>query len=189
MPVHPRLANRLAWALAFGCLVTAGAAHADDAATLRALLARGDAAAALPLAERLQQANPGDPQLRFLHGVALMDLQRDDAALAQFTQLTQEFPELPDPFNNVALLHARAGRLDAARQALEAALRNDPGHRTARANLGQVHLMLAVQAWERVAATGPLEPPLQRLLDGVRALLPPRGAGAGPGAGPGAARQ
>ncbi len=123
---------------------------------------------------------PGDPQLRFLHGVVLMDLQRDDEALAVFTQLTQEYPELPDPYNNIALLQARAGRPDLARQALETALRNDPGHRTARANLGQVHLMLAVQAWEQAAATGPLEAPMQRLLEGARALLAPGSPTAAP---------
>ena len=49
----------------------------------------------------------------------LMDQQRDAAALEVFMQLTQEYPGLPDPYNNIALLHARAGRLEAARQALE----------------------------------------------------------------------
>jgi len=127
------------------------------------------------------RAQPGqrDAQARFQQGVELMDLRRDDEALAVFEALAQEFPELPDPLNNIALLHARAGRLEPARLALEAALRNDPGHRLARANLGQVHLMLAVQAWERAATAGPLEPAMQRLLDGARALL---AAGAAPAA-------
>ena len=150
-------------------------AVADVAADVHALLlSRGDPNGALQLAERAAAANPKDPQARFLHGVVLMDLQRDDAAMEVFTQLTQEYPELPDPYNNIALLQARAGRLEAARQALETALRNDPGHRAARANLGQVHLMLAVQAWEQAAAAGPLDAPVQRLLDGVRALLAAR---------------
>ena len=118
----------------------------------------------------------GSAQERFLQGVALMDQQRDAAALEIFVQLTQEFPGLPDPYNNIALLHARAGRLEEARQALELALRNDPGHRTARTNLGQVHLMLAVQSWELVAATGPLDPQTQRLLEGARRLLDARTA-------------
>ncbi|MDO8420270.1 MAG: tetratricopeptide repeat protein [Rubrivivax sp.] len=162
-----------ALALWFTC---AGPAVADGAADVQALLARGDLAAALQRAERAITENPRDPHLRFLHGVVLMDLQRDEAALAVFTQLTQEYPELPDPYNNLALLHARAGRLEAARQALETALRNDPSHRTARVNLGQVHLMLAVQAWEQAAAAAPLELPVQRLLEGARALLAARPA-------------
>ena len=54
---------------------------------------------------------------------------------------------------------------------LETALRNDPGHRTARSNLGEVHLMLAAQAWELASATGPVDVVLLRRLEGVRALL------------------
>jgi Tfp pilus assembly protein PilF len=104
--------------------------------------------------------------------VALMDLGRDAQALALFTRLSQDYPELPDPLNNIALLQARQGQLEAALLSLQSALRNDPTHRTARANLGQIHLMLAVQAWSQLAATGPLEAPLQRRLEGARALLP-----------------
>jgi tetratricopeptide (TPR) repeat protein len=127
--------------------------------------------ARLQWAERQAAANPRDAQARFLVGVVLMDLRRDAEAMARFQELAQEFPELPDPQNNIALLHARAGRLEAARVALETALRNDPAHRLARVNLGQVHLMLAVQAWEQAAAAGPLEPATQRMLEGARALL------------------
>jgi len=134
----------------------------------------------LALAALLAIAAPawtqGTAQERFLQGVALMDEQRDAAALEVFVQLTQEYPGLPDPYNNIALLHARAGRLEEARQALEVALRNDPGHRTARANLGRVHLMLAVQSWELAAAAGPLDLQTQRMLEGARALLGARTA-------------
>ena len=101
--------------------------------------------------------DPRDVQMRFLLGVALIDLQRDDESLAHFGRMAQDYPELPDPQNNIALLHARAGRLEPARQALETALRNDPTHRAARTNLGQVHLLLAVQAWELAASEGPLD--------------------------------
>jgi Tfp pilus assembly protein PilF len=106
----------------------------------------------------------------------LMDMGRDADALALFTAMAQQYPELPDPYNNIALLHARAGRLEQARQALDVALRNDPTHRTARANLGQVHLMLAVQAWEQAASAGTLDAALLRKLEAARALLadPPR---------------
>ncbi len=153
-------------------------AWADEAAEVRELLARGDFAAALQRAEKAAAANPRDAQARFLVGVVLMDSQRNEEALAQFTRLAQDYPELPDPQNNIALLHARAGRLDLARQALETALRNDPSHRLARANLGQIYLMLAVQALEQAAALGPLDAPVQRRLEAVRALLAP-GAAAG----------
>lgn len=170
----------------------AGAAGSEEVRAVQDLLARGQAQAAL---ERLLAREGGgnaaagaagtasaanlangtassiDAELRFLHGVALMDLQRNAEALAWFERMSQDHPELPDPFNNIALLHVRAGRLEPARQALETALRNDPSYRVARANLGLVHLMLAVQAWEQVVAGGPVEPQLLRRLEGARALL------------------
>ncbi len=187
LPVHlpstsPLLLNIAAsrlWAVAWVlCLVCAGA-QASEADEVRALLSRGDFSAALQRAEAAAVANPRDAQARFLQGVVLMDMGRDDAALALFTALSQQYPELPDPFNNIALLHARAGRLELARQALDTALRNDPTHTTARANLGQIYLMLAVQTWEQAAASGTLDAPLRQRLDALRALL-----GSAPSGGP-----
>lgn len=176
MPLRHRL-SRCALALLLAC---AAPAMADAVADVQALLAAGNRAGALERAERALGERPGDARTRFVHGVVLMDLQRDEDALAVFTQLAQEYPELPDPYNNIALLQARAGRPDLALQALQTALRNDPGHRTARANLGRVHLTLAVQAWEQAASAGPLEASTQRLLEGVRALLAPGSPAAAP---------
>jgi Flp pilus assembly protein TadD len=167
--IHPtRRLQALTLAL---LLAAAGPACADDPGEIRALLARGEYGIALERAQKAADASPRDAQARFLVGVVLMDMGRDADALALFTRMTQEYPELPDPFNNIALLHARAGKLELARQALETALRNDPAHRTARANLGQVYVMLAVQAWEQVAAAGPLDSGLQRKLEAARSLL------------------
>jgi Flp pilus assembly protein TadD len=154
-------------------------ARADVLTDVQNLAARGDLAGALRTTEAAAAADPRNAQARFLRAVVLMDLQRSAEALDAFTQLSQEFPELPEPYNNIALLQVRAGRLEQARQALETALRNDPGHRTARANLGEVHLMLAVKAWEQAATTGPLDARLMRRLDAARALL---ASGSPPGA-------
>ena len=160
------LTGALLAALFVGC-----PAAADVVSDVHGLMAKGDLAAALRTADAAVQANPRDAQSRFLQAVVLMDMQRSDDALAAFTVLSQEYPELPEPFNNIALLQVRAGRLELARQALEGALRNDPGHRAARSNLGEVHLMLAVQAWSQVASSGPLDPRLLRKLDAARALV------------------
>ncbi len=173
--MHPHSALPVAFCrglvLLLAALALAPAARADEFGELRALLVRGEAAVALPRLEKASAADPRDVQMRFLLGVALMDLQRDDEALGHFGRMAQDYPELPDPQNNIALLHARAGRLEPARQALETALRNDPTHRAARTNLGQVHLLLAVQAWELAAVQGPLDTALLRRLEAVRALL------------------
>lgn len=148
-------------------------ASADELAEVQRLLRGGDVAGAQQRAERAVAANPRDTQLRFLYGVILLDQQRDAAAMLVFQRLSEEFPELPEPFNNMALLHARAGRLEAARLALETALRNDPGLLAARQNLGDIHLRLALQAWEAVAAVAPADTGLQRKLRLSRELVAP----------------
>lgn len=162
---------RTVCAASLAALVLMGSAHADALAEARALAAQGDTPAALRRVDTAIAADSRDVQLRFLRGVLLLDLQRDAEALTHFEKMCLEFPELPDPYNNVALLLARAQRLDEARVALETALRNDPGHRTARANLSQVYLALAARTLESLAQQGPLEAAQQRRLQAVRALL------------------
>jgi len=135
------------------------------------LLRRGQADVALRAADDELTRQPRNAELRFLRAVALMDLQRNSEAAQAFTALAEEYPELPDPWNNLALLHVRAGQPELARQALETALRNDPTHRTARLNLGEVYLMLAAQSWETAARLSVLEPAWTRRLQAVRDLL------------------
>ena len=165
-------------ALLAALLFAAFAARADVVGEVHALIAKGDLGGAQRTADAALAARPRDAQTRFIHALVQMEAQRNDEAMAAFTQLSQEYPELPEPYNNIALLHVRAGRLEQARQALDIALRNDPGHRAARANLGEVYLMLAVQTWEQAAANGPLDARLARKLESARALL----AAARPGA-------
>ncbi len=162
------LSPRTRWMAAL--LLACGMVQAVELDEARDRLARGDSAGAL---ERLQQGlqrEPGNAQMRFLQGVTLMDLGRDAQALDVFRQLNQSYPELPEPLNNIGLLQARAGQLESARQSLQDALRADPQHRAARANLAQVYVMLAVQAWELAAAGSPDAAVLRRL-EAARALL------------------
>jgi hypothetical protein len=90
--------------------------------------------------------------------------------LAVFQRMNEDFPELPDPLNNIAVLHAASGRLEPARAALEAALRNDAGHRAARENLADVYLRLAIQLWEGLASETPADAGLGRKLRLAREL-------------------
>lgn len=163
-------------------MAAAPAAPVPDAATVARVQAQietqlrgGEAAAALALAERAVALLPQHAALQFLRGVALMDLGRDAQALAHFQWFSANWPELPDPLNNIALLHARAGRLEQALQALQDALRADPAHHAARVNLGHVHLALAVRAWETAAVSAALEPVLAQRLQAARDLLGPPG--------------
>jgi len=157
--------------LSLWLLFAADGVHADASTEVREYASRGDLPAALRRIEQAVAAEPRDVSLRFLHGVVLMDSTRDDQALALFTQMTQDHPDLPDPYNNLGLLHARAGRLDQAMAAVQGALRAEPSHRVARANLGQLHLMLAIRTWEELSKSGPVDASLLKRLDTARALV------------------
>ena len=130
------------------------AARADDEKDIERLYRAGDVEQALKQADALIAAQPRAASVRFLKGVMLTDLNRHKQAVEVFLSLTQDFPELPDPYNNLAVLYAADGRLEPALAALRQALRNDPKHLAARENLGDVHLALALQAWAEADNSG-----------------------------------
>lgn len=128
-------------------LVLGAAARADTLADIETLHKQGQTEQALQQADTAIAQQPRAAQIRFLKGVMLGDLGRNSEAIDVYVSLTQDFPELADPYNNLAVLYAADGHLDGALQALQQALRNDPKHQRARENLGDVYLALAVQAW------------------------------------------
>jgi tetratricopeptide (TPR) repeat protein len=48
--------------------------------------------------------------------------------MAVFSKLTEDYPELPEPYNNLAVLYAQQKQYDKARTALEMAIRIHPGY-------------------------------------------------------------
>lgn len=158
-------------ALLFAALLSAGAAHADELADVQRLAGAGDLAGALQRADQALTTRPRDAQLRFVRGVLLADLKRDGDAMAVFQQLHEDYPELPDPLNNLAVIQARQGRIDEARAALESALRNDAQHRHARENLAEIYLRLAVRLWDGLVASGTADPAIDRRLRLAREIL------------------
>ncbi len=112
---------------------------------------RGDAGPALQRLDQALALSPADADLRFLKAVILAETGRAADASSLLERLTQEFPDLPEPYNNLAVLQAAAGRLAEARHLLETALRLDPAYRTAHENLGDVFVRLAQRAYEAAA--------------------------------------
>lgn len=93
--------------------------------------------------------NPQDAQGRFLKGVILTEQKKSAEAIKVFTGLTEDFPELPEPYNNLAVLYAAQGQYDKAKNALEMAIRNHPGYATAHENLGDIYAKMAAQAYDK----------------------------------------
>ena len=86
---------------------------------------------------------PREPQARFLKGVVETEQGRTDAAIAAFRALIEDYPELPEPYNNLAVLQAQKGEYESARSSLEIAIRTAPDWAVARENLGDLYARLA----------------------------------------------
>jgi tetratricopeptide (TPR) repeat protein len=101
--------------------------------------------------------------LRFLKGVVQRNLGKQTEAIATFTKLTQDYPELPEPYNNLAVLYAAQGQYDKARVTLEMAIRTNPNYATAYENLGDIYARLASQSYNKAL-----------LLDNGNLAIPPK---------------
>lgn len=141
-------------ALAAAIALAAGA-QSDALRDARLSLRAGDAAGALAAVDRHLAAKPQDADARFLRGVILTELARPNEALDAFQKLTQDYPELAEPYNNLAVLYAARGEYERARANLEMAIRAKPDYATAYENLGDVYARLASQAYDKAASLDP----------------------------------
>ena len=126
--------------------------YAEQLKSARGLIAQKQFVEAIAILDRLTSDRPREPQARFLKGVALTDSDNLDEAITTFRGVLADFPELPEPYNNLAVLYARKGEYELARIELEAAIKAAPDYGVAYENLGDVHARLAAQNYERAVA-------------------------------------
>ncbi len=124
-------------------------AQADPVTDVQAMLSSGQAAEGLKRVDELLKAKPADPRLRVQRGIALSLLGRNAEAITVFKKLIETNPEMPGPYNNLAVLYANQGDYEKARQSLEQAVRANPGYATAYQNLGDIHARLAEKAYAK----------------------------------------
>ena len=136
-------------ALFMAAALSASSAWADDYADVSKLMRAGQYAEAMTKSDQYLATKPKDPQMRFLRGVIQTETGKTNDAIATFTQITQDYPELPEPYNNMAVLYAGQSQFDKARAALEMAIRTNPSYATAHENLGDVYAKLASQAYSK----------------------------------------
>lgn len=123
--------------------------YADDAGDAGKLYKAGQLGEALKKIELALAQNPKEKQMRFLKGIILAEQNKSAEAILVFTKLTDDFPELPEPYNNLAVLYAANGQYTKASAALEMAIRTNPTYGTAHENLGDVYAKLASQAYDK----------------------------------------
>ncbi len=167
--IHP-----IAVVLTVALLAASFPTLSDEVSEVNRLHRAGQTAVALQRAERFVASRPDDAPMRFLLGVVLADSQRTVEAVEVFLKLTLDHPQLAEPHNNLAALYAATGDYDKARLALEQALRANPNYATAHENLGDVHAMLASQAYARAAKLDPGNSGVRPKMALVRELFTPR---------------
>jgi tetratricopeptide (TPR) repeat protein len=149
-------------------------ATADDTPAIDQAIAQKEWPNALAQLDARLKTNPRDVQAKFKRATVLARLNRDDEAIAAFTELTQAYPELPEPYNNLAALYAKKGRYDEARVALDTATKANPSYALAFENLGDLYLRLASESYKRAQSLGSKSPlTAQRVGDIQKIVSPP----------------
>jgi len=155
-------------AVVLGAALPALADDLDDAAKL---LKAGQRDQALERVNRVLEQKSGDPKARFLKGIILTEQGNTKDAIEIFTKLTQDYPKLPEPYNNLAVIYAGQGQYDKARAALEQSIRTHPSYATAYENLGDVYAKLASQAYDKALQLDKSNTGAQNKLSLVRELV------------------
>jgi tetratricopeptide (TPR) repeat protein len=168
--------------LALAALFSFSAVHADEYGDVGQLLRSGKLAEALTKADQYLAGKPRDPQMRFLKGVIQTESGKPNDAISTFTKLTEDYPELPEPYNNLAVLYAGQSQFDKARAALEMAIRTNPSYATAHENLGDVYAKLASQAYSKALQLDGNNTGVQPKLALIRDLFAPGAKGQRPAA-------
>jgi Flp pilus assembly protein TadD len=135
-------------------LAQVSTATADDTPAIDTAIAQKQWQSALLQLDARLKTNPRDVQAKFKRATVLARLNQDDEAITAFTELTQAYPELPEPYNNLAALYAKKGRYDEARVALETATKANPSYALAYENFGDLYLRLASESYKRAQTLG-----------------------------------
>lgn len=145
----------------------------EDYKKVEALISAKNYAAAAQAADAYLATHLRDPQMRMLKSRIQIAQGKPDDARATLLTLTQDYPEIAEPYNNLAVLYAGQGQLEQARGALLQAVRNNPSYPVAYENLGDIYLRLAHEAFSQATKLQGAQPDVQRKLSGLRPLLQP----------------
>ena len=174
-----KLIPATARAAAFCCIASVffvaavHAAPADDIKEAGKLYQQGKLDVALTKVNGVLAAQPKDAQGRFLKGLILTEQKKGDEAIRIFTGLTEDFPELPEPYNNLAVLYASQGNYDKAKAALELAIHTHPSYATAHENLGDIYAQLARRAYDKALQLDKNNTAAQAKLSMIKDLFSP----------------
>lgn len=138
---------------------------------VRKLLRQAKYPQALLLVNQALTKNPRDPQMRFWQGFIYEQQGLTEQALSTYLGLTQEYPELAEPHNNLGVLYAAQGDYPKAKTSLEAALRANPVYAIAHENMGDLLINMARQSYERALVLNPKHTEPAQKIDRLKPVL------------------
>lgn len=146
--------------------------QSSDYQEATALFRQGQLDRAMERVDAWLKARPKDARGRFLRGMILTQQKKTDEAIRTYIDLTQDFPELPEPYNNLAVIYAAQGEYDKARVLLETAVRAMPSFAAAHENLGDIYARLAAVSYEKAVKLDTANKTAPGKLKAVNDLLP-----------------
>jgi len=159
-------------ALALGLAIGfAAPSYADNLPEIQRLIKQAQYPQALEKVDAYLSNKPKDAQGRFLKGLIFTEMGKPAEAIAVFTKLTEDYPELPEPYNNLAVLYAQQKQYDKARTALEMTIRTHPSYAIAYENLGDIYAKLASQAYDKALQLDSANAATQNKLALIRDLI------------------
>ena len=165
-------------ALAIGLAIGfASPSFADNLPEVQRLIKQGQYPQAMEKVDAYLSSRPKDAQGRFLKGLIYTEMNKPAEAIGVFTKLSEDYPELPEPYNNLAVLYAQQKQYDKARTALEMAIRTHPSYAIAYENLGDVYAKLASQAYDKALQLDNSNSTTQNKLALIRDLITTSGKG------------
>lgn len=134
--------------LLFGCLAASPlqAATTDE---VQSLIREDRLDAALDAVEKALAEDADNVEMRFLKGLVLTRQDRLDEAAKVFRALIDDYPKLPEPYNNLAVVYAAQGEYDKARETLLRAINTHPSYATAYENIGDIYAKMASDAYNQ----------------------------------------
>jgi len=148
------------------------AALGDEIDDAQQLVKQGNLNQALDRVNAYLAPRPKDARGRFLKGVILAEQNKPAEAIKVFTALSEDYPELPEPYNNLAVLYASQQQYDKARHALEMAIQTHPSYATAHENLGDIYAKMASQAYDRALQLDKNNTAAQTKLSLIKEIFP-----------------
>ncbi|MGB0712459.1 MAG: tetratricopeptide repeat protein, partial [Gammaproteobacteria bacterium] len=171
---RPLLVMRLFLLLLLSSCVTPTAWAVDSNAELdraRSMLERGQLDSALKAIDGVLSKQPDDLGARLLKGVILAQKGLLGDATRIFQSITEDRPDLPQPFNNLAAIQASQGRYDEALTTLHKVVTLHPGYAIGHENLGDLHSSLAQRSYQNALGISGPSPRLQAKMEALSGFV------------------